>query len=228
MTDSANVSSHSLEKTTLRDGAASLGIKLGAIELDALLRFLDLLEVWRRVRRLVGPRDRMIQVTHHLIDSLAPAGFIAHGSSVLDIGSGAGLPGIPLAIVRQDINVVLVDSRRIACGFMRDAVRSLSLHNTNIVETRIEALTPGADTGIPSSFDVTIARAWAPVSKFLEASGRWLKSGGVALAMQGCSLDEDITKSTIALAGFDLLRTLDYSLPEAAAADRRLLAYVRH
>jgi 16S rRNA (guanine527-N7)-methyltransferase len=227
MTDSARDSSPELEKATLRDGAASLGIEIAPLALDALLRFLDLLEAWRRVRRLVGPRDRIAQITHHLIDSLAPAEFIARGSSVLDIGSGAGLPGIPLAIVRQDIHVILVDSRRIACGFMRDAVRRLSLHNTTVVETRIEALTPEAAPGTPSSFDVTIARAWAPVPRFLKVSARYLKAGGIALAMQGCTLDSGTKENSTAIAEFDLLRTLDYALPGSGIPDRRLLAYVR-
>ncbi len=135
-------------------------------------------------------------VTRHLLDSLAIAPFV-RGQSLVDIGTGAGLPGIPLALLDEDRQVTLVDSNGKKTRFLREAVRVLALRNVRVEQARVEDL--------QGQYDCVVARAFASIADLLRVGGHLLAPDGVCLAMKG-QLDKD---EILALpAGFVIAETL--------------------
>ena len=170
------------------DEAGELDAGLDALGLDrahapALRAYLALLDRWNRTYNLTAIRDPREMVSKHLLDSLAMHASVdaiaAAGGSLADLGTGAGLPGIPLAIVKPGLQVALVESNGKKARFMREAVRTLGLANARVVESRIEAF------DAPGAFDAITARALATLPLILELGGHLLKPGGVLLAMKG-------------------------------------------
>ena len=141
-----------------------------------LLDYLDLLAKWNRTYNLTAVRDPADMVARHLLDSLAILPFV-HGRSLADLGSGAGLPGIPLAIARPDIAVTLVESNGKKARFLREAVRSLPLANVAVVQARVQDTT--------GAFDTITARAFASLPDMLAWGGHLLAPGGRWLALKG-------------------------------------------
>ncbi len=139
---------------------------------------LDLLERWNRKVNLTAIRDRDEMVTIHLLDSLAAAPLL-HGETVLDIGTGAGFPGLPLAIVEPDRRFVLLDSNNKKVQFVQHAAAALGLDNVEGVKARAEDYAPGY------RFDTVIARAVASLSRLLEIAGHHVGEGGVFIALKG-------------------------------------------
>ncbi|ALP54260.1 hypothetical protein Tel_14530 [Candidatus Tenderia electrophaga] len=166
------------ERQRLCDGATQLGIELSPGQQDALLHYLALLVKWNRVYALISRRDGDDWLTRHLLDSLAVLPYI-NGSRVIDIGSGAGLPGIPLAIMRPDVEFTLLDSNRKKARFMTQAVIELGLNNVTVVDQRVEEFRP--ETG----FDCITSRAFASLADMLVGAGHLAAQGGRFLAMKG-------------------------------------------
>jgi 16S rRNA (guanine527-N7)-methyltransferase len=174
---------------------ADLEAGLRALGLDAalstpLLVYLVLLVRWNQAYNLTAIRDPREMVGKHLLDSLAMHPFVdriaAVGGSLADLGTGAGLPGIPLAIAKPTLQVTLVESNGKKARFMREAVRQLHLDNARVVESRIEAF------AAPGQFDAITARALATLPLILELGGHLLKPDGQLLAMKGARPDEEI------------------------------------
>ena len=172
----------------LETGLAAVGLDDALA--DPLLRYLALLEKWNRTYNLTAIRDPHGMVGKHLLDSLAMhasvQGIAARGGSLADLGTGAGLPGIPLAIAYPELEVALVESNGKKARFMREAVRTLGLCNARVVESRIEAF------DAPGSFDAITARALATLPLILALGGHLLKDEGVLLAMKGTLPTDEI------------------------------------
>jgi len=155
-----------------------------------LLAYLALLARWNRTYNLTAVRDPREMVARHLLDSLAMVPFIedlaARGGRLADLGTGAGLPGIPLAIARPGLQVALVESNGKKARFLREAVRQLGLGNVRVAESRIEAF------DAPGQFDAITARALATLPLILEFGGHLLAPAGRLLAMKGAVPDEEI------------------------------------
>ena len=155
-----------------------------------LLDYLSLLLRWNRTYNLTAVRDPHEMVTKHLLDSLAMHPYVdglAHaGGALADLGTGAGLPGIPLAIAKPGLRVTLVESAGKKARFMREAVRQLSLADVQVAESRIEAL------DMPGAFDAITARALATLPLLVEWGGPLLKPDGRLLAMKGVEPSEEI------------------------------------
>ncbi|MEO6137266.1 MAG: 16S rRNA (guanine(527)-N(7))-methyltransferase RsmG [Luteimonas sp.] len=163
---------------------------LGVLALDPalatpLLAYLALLERWNRTYNLTAIRDPAEMVVKHLLDSLAMAPFVGDGK-LADLGTGAGLPGIPLAIANPSLQVTLVESNGKKARFLREAVRSLPLPNARVAESRIEALDE------PGHYDAIVARALATLPLIVELGGHLLKPGGRLLAMKGTIPEDEI------------------------------------
>ena len=148
-----------------------------------LLAYLALLLRWNAAYNLTAIRDPREMVAKHLLDSLAMHGatapLAAAGGSLADLGTGAGFPGIPLAIAQPGLQVALVESSGKKARFLREAIRTLGLGNATAVESRIEAY------DAPAAFDAITARALATLPLILALGGHLLKPGGVLLAMKG-------------------------------------------
>ena len=162
----------------LRSGADGLGLNLEAEQIDRLLGYLELLDKWGRTYNLTAIRDRRSAVDRHLLDSLAVNAFLA-GGRVLDVGTGAGLPGIPLAIVNPGMTFVLLDRSSKKIRFVRQAILSLGLKNAEAVAARVEDFAPEAP------FDVVLARAFASLADIWGGAAPLLAAGGRVLAMKG-------------------------------------------
>lgn len=168
----------------LNAGLAALG--LDAALAESLLTYLALLERWNRAYNLTAIRDPRAMVALHLLDSLAMHRHVRDIGTLADLGSGAGLPGIPLAIALPGLRVTLVESNGKKARFLREAVRTLGLRNARVAESRAEAL---AESG---TFDAITARALATLAEILAAGAHLLAPGGRLLAMKGARPDDEI------------------------------------
>jgi 16S rRNA (guanine527-N7)-methyltransferase len=174
---------HALD-APLRNGLVALALP-GELA-PPLLAYLDLLARWNRAYNLTAVRDPREMVSRHLLDSLAMNAHLDGIDSLADLGTGPGLPGIPLAIARPGLRVTLVEANGKKARFLREAVRTLGLGNAEVAESRIEALDR------PGAFDAITARALATLPQILEFGGHLLAPGGKLLAMKGARPDEEI------------------------------------
>ena len=151
-----------------------------------LLAYLDLLARWNRTYNLTAIRDPREMVTRHLLDSLAMVPHVADLPTLADLGTGPGLPGIPLAIALPALQVTLVESNGKKARFLREAVRTLRLANAEVAESRIEAVDR------PGAFAAITARALATLPDILAAGGHLPAADGRLLAMKGVRPDDEI------------------------------------
>jgi 16S rRNA (guanine527-N7)-methyltransferase len=169
----------------LAHGITSLGLALGGAQRARLDQYLLLLEKWNRVYNLTAIRERSRMVTHHLLDSLAVLPHL-RGPRVLDVGSGAGLPGIPIAVASPALQVTLLESNHKKSAFLTQAVAELQLANVQVVTERVESWQPEA------RFDTIVSRAFAELGEFATLAGRLLAPQGVLAAMKGVHPFEEI------------------------------------
>jgi 16S rRNA (guanine527-N7)-methyltransferase len=196
----------------LEAGAMSLGLELSGTQRDALCKYLDLLKKWNRVYNLTAIRDENEMLTHHLLDSLAVVPFLSE-ENLLDVGSGPGFPGIPIAIAKPQQAVTVLDSNDKKCAFMRQAVAELNLENVSVCLQRVEVWTPGV------RYSQIISRAFASLPDFVERCRRLLAPGGQLLAMKGQFPQDEIQ---VLPADFELQRTQRLDVP-GLNAERHLL-----
>ncbi len=175
--------------TKLDIGLQNMGLELPASAPGKLVDYLGLLNQWNRTFNLTAVRDIDAMVSRHLLDSLAVLPWIGEGL-IVDVGSGAGLPGIPLAIARSDNRFVLVDSSAKKTRFLNQARITLELDNIKVVNQRIEGYTPMQDDR-RIYFDAVIARAWTRGSEIIKRTAHLHKPETRILIMQG-KLDDSI------------------------------------
>jgi 16S rRNA (guanine527-N7)-methyltransferase len=183
---------------------------------EPLLAYLALLDRWNRTYNLTAIRHPREMVSRHLLDSLAMHPYVQAGT-LADLGTGAGLPGIPLAIAQPALQVTLVESNGKKARFMREALRTLGLDNARVAEARIEALDR------PGAFDAITARALATLPLILELGGDLLAPGGTLLAMKGAVPIDEIAALP---AGWQVERIEPLQVP-GLAAERHLVVVGR-
>ncbi len=196
----------------LRQGVRRLGQSMDETQERLLLQFLALLVKWNRAYNLTAVRDPLQMVGRHLLDSLAVLPHLV-GDRCLDMGTGPGLPGIPLAIMRPDMRFVLIDSNGKKIRFVRQAVLELGLGNVSVEQQRVEAYRP--DEG----FDVLTARAFTSLTRMLELAEHLRRPGTVLLAMKA----EQAETEQSALGEAYVSRVIDLDVPFVQGA-RRLIA----
>lgn len=169
----------------LRAGLKALPLDLGDVQVGQLLDYLDLIGKWTQVYNLTAVRDPAEMLTHHLLDSLAVINPLRRHlgqtgltrASLLDVGSGAGLPGVVIAICCPDVAVTCVDTVAKKAAFIKQVALALKLPNLTGQHARVETIT--------QPFDVICSRAFASLPDFIQWSGNALAPGGVWLAMKG-------------------------------------------
>ena len=171
----------------LAEGLRTLGIELSAEVRAQLLAYAAFLEKWNRTYSLTALRDPKRAVSHHLLDSLAILPYVA-GPNLLDVGSGGGQPGIPLAIARPELAVTLADSNSKKTAFLQQAAIELGLKNVQVVTARVETFAP------PVKFAAITSRAFAELADFVGLTRHLLAPGGEWLAMKGQRPDEEMNK----------------------------------
>ena len=169
-------SDNDLLRQRLCAGLAALQLHLPDAVIAKLLAYVDLLARWNATYNLSAVRDPAEMVTRHLLDSLTILPYVT-GATLADLGTGAGLPGIPLAILAPERAVTLVDSNGKKTRFLRAAVRELALNNVSVVEKRVEA--------VEGSFHCITARAFASLADMLAWGGQLLAPNGLWLALKG-------------------------------------------
>lgn len=170
-------------QTRLERGMAALGISLPADAVERLLDYQALLARWNATYNLTAVRDPAEMVSRHLVDSLAILPYV-QGDTLADLGTGPGLPGIPLAIAAPQRQVLLVDSNGKKVRFLREAIRSLKLENVRAVQSRVEE--------VEGQFDCITARAFASLHDMLAWGGHLLTKDGIWLAMKGKHPDDEL------------------------------------
>lgn len=184
---------------------------------ERLLAYLQLLAKWNSAYNLTAVRDPAEMVTRHLLDSLAIAPYL-RGPRVLDIGTGPGLPGIPLAVLRSDLQFTLLDANAKKTRFVVQAVGELALKNVEVVQTRVENYRPA------QKFDTLMSRAFASIADMLAGARHLCAPGGRFLAMKGVSPEEelqalpagyDIEVLALAVPGLDAARHVVIVTPRA-------------
>lgn len=165
-------------RARLESGLSALDLELSQAACDRLLAYLALLHKWNRAYNLTAVRDPLQMIGLHLLDSLAVLPHV-RGPRVLDVGTGAGLPGIPLAVARPDWALTLLDSNGKKTRFVTQAAIELGLNNLTVVHSRVEEYV--SERG----FDTVVSRAFASLGEMLEATRHLLAPQGRLLAMKG-------------------------------------------
>src|SRR6185312_10694225 len=177
---------------TLADGAADLKLDLSERQKTKLIDFVTLLVKWNHAYNLTAVRDPAQMLTHHLLDSLAAIPAFIGAVSVLDVGSGGGLPGIVLAIWAQEaqpqMQISMIDTVAKKTAFLTQAKAELGLANVEVYTGRVEQLQ------VADHFDVITSRAFASLQDFVQWSGHLLAEGGRFIAMKGVIPHEEITQ----------------------------------
>lgn len=206
------------ERDSLRQGLdaglADLHLEVPTPARERLLDYVGLLARWNRAYNLSAVREPAQMVTRHLLDSLAVSPWV-EGATLADLGSGAGLPGLPLAITMPQRRFTLVDANGKKARFLRAAVRELGLANVEVAERRVEAL--------QGSHDTVTARAFASLADMLALGGGLLAPGGAWLALKGRHDDAELAAVP---AGFRVADVVPLAVPGLDAA--RHLVIIRH
>jgi 16S rRNA (guanine527-N7)-methyltransferase len=201
----------------LASGVADLKLNVTDHQLDQLLDFIKLIEKWNKAYNLTAIRNREEMARLHILDSLAIVPHV-QGKRIIDIGTGAGLPGIPLAICLPETVFTLLDSNAKKTRFVQQAVLELKLKNVEVLHSRVENYHP------EQGYDAVLTRAFASLPDIVKLTAHLLNRDGLLLAMKGQSLDSELaeitaTKSVIPVSvpGTDVERCLvRIQLPEQA------------
>jgi 16S rRNA (guanine527-N7)-methyltransferase len=211
----------------LAAGITALGIALDAAQRRKLTAYLALLSKWNKTYNLTAIREPHRMVTHHLLDALAVVPHLpaTAGLRILDVGSGGGVPGIPLAIARPDAHVVMIDSNHKKATFLVQAAIELGLRNIESHAVRVEDFAP------VQPFDIVISRAFSDLAAFASVAAPHLAPHGKMFAMKGVHPDEELAalppevvvlaKAALAVPGLDAARHLVIMQPKYAAESRQ-------
>lgn len=165
-------------QSQLLDDSRRLGVELSADQARKMIDYLLLLQKWNRAFNLTAIRDPEKMLSYHLLDSLSIISGLPKSGEMLDVGSGAGLPGIPLAIALPDTRWTLLDSNGKKTRFMQQALAQCSLHNAQVVHSRVE------DYHAPGRLDVIVSRAYASLANFCVSVSHLLSPGTELLTMK--------------------------------------------
>jgi 16S rRNA (guanine527-N7)-methyltransferase len=171
----------------LTAGLAALNLAVDEQKVWQLLAFISLIEKWNKAYNLTAIKTKQDMVSLHLLDSLTVLPYL-QGRRIIDIGTGAGLPGIPLAICLPELSFTLLDSNAKKTRFVQQAVLELKLTNVEIYQSRVEDFRPA------ELFDTVISRAFADMEVIVELTRHLLENGGLLLAMKGHCLEPELAK----------------------------------
>ena len=202
----------------LSAGVDALGLALDAINQATLLEYIELLVKWNRVHNLTAVREPEQMVVVHLLDSLSLLPYLRGRANLLDVGSGAGLPGIPIAIARPELQITLLDSNHKKVAFLQQVKAELALTNITIVCARVETWHP------QQAFDAVVSRAFADLADFARQARHLVAPGGQLLAMKGVYPYEEIAALP---AGCELESVIELQVP-TLSAKRHLVALAIH
>jgi 16S rRNA (guanine527-N7)-methyltransferase len=200
-----------------QEEAAEFGVHLGRDQLQMFDIYLAELVEWNRLVRLVSRTDAETVVWSHFMDSLSPCRYLVDGESLLDIGSGAGFPGVPMKIARSAVDLDLVEARRRKANFLRNLVLRLNLERVTVHNRRIEA---GESVG---RFHTIVSRAMASPQNWVPVALELLHPGGQIILMSSQALDPGKLKDNLTEWGLAVYECFDFELPVVKRARRVLV-----
>lgn len=165
-------------KQQLQEGLQSMGLSLTTAQQLLLLEYVALLKKWNSTYNLTALRDEHTMISHHVLDSLTLLPYIQQAQTLMDVGSGGGMPGIPTAICRPDLQITLLDANTKKTSFLQQAVIELGLHNVSVASGRVEAMHD-------KKVDVVTSRAFAELADFISLTKHLLNENGYWAAMKG-------------------------------------------
>lgn len=191
----------------------ALNIIIDDIQIEKFYQYMELLLEWNEKINLTAITEPDDIILKHFIDSITINKYIENDKKVLDIGTGAGFPGIPEKIIREDINIVLADSLNKRINFLREVIQEIGLENINAVHGRAEEL--AHNKLYREKFDVVTSRAVAPLNTLLEYMLPFVKVNGLCICMKGSNAEEEIAISEKALEelGGEILDINKFQLP---------------
>jgi 16S rRNA (guanine527-N7)-methyltransferase len=169
-------------------GIKTLGLNCSTHQVEQLIAYLEMLQRWNKAYNLTAIREPIQMVRLHLLDSLAVHPFIKDAKDIIDVGTGPGLPGIPLAILNPDINFTLLDSNGKKTRFLFQAINDLSLANAREINQRVEKYQP------EQLFDIVLSRAFSSISDMLTQCNHLVSDSGCFLAMKGKKPDSELSQ----------------------------------
>ncbi len=202
------------DRQLLKEGAHEFGVKLSEKQLHLFALFLEGLWSWNRRMNLTGISEKREMLIKLLLDPLVALPYLSSGGTVLDIGSGAGIPGLPLKIGRPEFEVHLIESKAKKVSFLRDMIRKLGLKGIEAYKGRAEKR---AD--LPTLFhfyDIVTVRALAPLKKTISICSPYLEPGSLLVTFKGSRIDQDIEDSERLMEelNFRTSKIIPYNLPE--------------
>ena len=200
-------------KNLLSEGAKALGISLNDVQLDNFIKYMELLLEWNENVNLTAITEPGEVITKHFLDSLTALNLIPDGASVADIGCGAGFPGLPLKMARDDIKLTLLDSLAKRINFLNAVITETGISGVTCVHSRAEDA--GQDKEYREKFDVAVSRAVANLTTLSEYCLPFVKVGGYFIALKGPLADEELAaaKKAIRILGGELMPTVEASVP---------------
>jgi 16S rRNA (guanine527-N7)-methyltransferase len=197
----------------LIQGARCLGLELSDEHLARFSLYLEEIARWSRVTNLISQTDPEVIIRKHILDSLAIAPFIPADARLLDLGSGAGFPGLVLAILQPSRQVALIEARRKRVSFLKETARRINAMNVQVYEGRAEVL--AKEDSLRNCFAVVITRATWSLKEFLLLASPFVADGGIAVAMKGLRGKKELSDldNSLPTVGFCLKKTHDYDLP---------------
>lgn len=180
---------------TLINGAKALGLELGENEINQFITFKDMLKEWNEKINITSITDDVEIDIKHFIDSITPltTEYLKENVKLVDIGTGGGFPGIPLKIMRKDLDILLLDSTMKRINFLNEVVNKLKLENIEPVHGRAEEL--GRDIKYREKYDVAISRAVASLNTLCEYCLPFVKIGGYFISMKGSDIEEELEEA---------------------------------
>jgi len=202
----------------LIDGCREYGIELDEKKVEQFILYMEMLKEWNQKINLTAITEDEEIVKKHFLDSVSilQSGVIKDGMSIIDVGTGAGFPGIPLKIVKPDLKVLLLDSLNKRIVYLDDVIKSLKLDGIETIHARAEELSRKKE--YREKFDIACARAVANLNKLSEYCIPYVKIGGYFISMKGPSVNDEIegAKNAIGTLGGNLEKVIDINLPGEA------------
>lgn len=196
----------------LKEGAAQYGLQLSDEEVSAFDLYKNVLSEWNQKINLTAIEDDKDVITKHFIDSLSIVPFLKNVQELIDVGTGAGFPGLPVKIVRPELNIVLLDSLEKRIGFLNTVINELHMDKITAVHSRAEDA--GKSPKYREKFDAATARAVASLPVLLEYCMPLIKTGGIFIAMKGSSLSEaDEAGKALNILGGAIEEVKEFTLP---------------